>query len=235
MDKRLLSLIKRIPDGKGVVDVGTDHGYIPVYLATHGYTGNILASDINSGPLNSGIQNARNAGVKEKIDFILCDGLNKCPPSAVDTILIAGMGGDTVCGILDRAGWVMDPSYLLILQPMTKAEILRYWLVNNGFKILSEELCEESGKVYQIMTTRFGGHTMLNDAELFTGKYELIHTSPLFRKRLDKLIESTGKNIAGLNKSVDKEKAAWKKLLMKILDELTVMNKCYSEERNADS
>ena len=235
MDKRLLSLIKKIPDGKGVVDVGTDHGYIPVYLASHGYSGNILASDINSDPLSSGMQNARDAGVEKKIGFILCDGLEKCSPAAVDTILIAGMGGDTVCGILDRAGWVSDPSYLLILQPMTKSEILRYWLIHNGFEILSEELCEESGKVYQILTSRFGGCTTLTDAELFTGKYEMIHASELFLKRLDKLEESTGKSIAGLNKSIDNEKTAWKNLLIHIFDELAAMKKRLSEERNADS
>ena len=235
MDKRLLSLIKKIPSGKGMIDVGTDHGYIPVYLAAHGFSGNILASDINSGPLNSGIQNARDAGVEDKIDFILCNGLEKCPPEAVDTILIAGMGGDTISGILDRAAWVMDSAYLLILQPMTKSEILRYWLVNNGFEILSEELCEESGKVYQIIISRFGGYTRLNDAELFIGKYELISASCLFRKKLEKLMESTEKNIAGLEKSVSKEKKPWEKLLIEIHAELVEMNKRYSEENNAVS
>lgn len=229
-----MSLVKSIPAGKGVIDVGTDHGYIPVYLSEHGYSGNILASDINPGPLNSGIQNARDAGVEEKIHFILCNGLEKCPSEAVDTILIAGMGGDTISGILDRSEWIMDRSYLLVLQPMTKAEILRYWLVNNGFEILSEELCEEAGKVYQIITSRWGGYTKLDDAELFTGKYELIHSSGLFRGRITRLIENTGKSIAGLAMSSDAEKNAWKNLLIKIYNELIEMDKRYSEECNAN-
>ena len=235
MDKRFLSLIEKIPDGKGVIDVGTDHGYIPVFLASNGYPGNILASDINPGPLNAGMQNARKAGAEEKIRFILCDGLEKCPPAAVDTVLIAGMGGDTMAGILDRASWVMDRDVLLILQPMTKAEVLRYWLIHNGFEILSEELCKESGKVYQILTSRFGGNTELSDAELFTGKYEQIHTSAHFPQKLKKLIESTGKSIHGLDKSVDHEKDAWKALLMEIYEELTEMNTRLTEERNADN
>lgn len=221
--------------GNGVIDVGTDHGFIPVYLASHGYSGNILASDINPGPLNSGMQNAREAGVEEKIRFILCNGLEKCPPTAVDTILIAGMGGDTMAGILDRASWVMDREVLLILQPMTKAEVLRYWLIHNGFAILSEELCEEGGKVYQIITSRFGGDTKLSDAELFTGKYELIHDSALFPKKLKKLIDGTGKSIEGLEKSVDPGKKAWKALLTEIYEELAEMNNCLTEERNADN
>lgn len=234
MDKRLLSLIEKIPAGKGVIDVGTDHGYVPVYLALHGYEGNILASDINSGPLRTGLQNAQEAGVEDKIGFILCNGLEKCPPEAVDTILIAGLGGDTMAGILDREEWVMDRNYLLILQPMTKAEVLRYWLVHNGFEILSEQLCEEGGKVYQILTSRFGGETKLSDAELFTGKYELIHSCPLFSKKLIRLMENTEKSIAGLEKSADMGKTAWKNLLLKIYNEFAAMNERLTEERNAD-
>lgn len=231
MDKRLLSLIENIPDGRGIIDVGTDHGYIPVYLASHGYQGNIIASDINSGPLNSGMQSAREAGVTDKIDFILCNGLEKCPPEKVDTVLIAGMGGDTISGILDRDEWVMDSRYLLILQPMTKAEVLRYWLVNNGFEILSERLCEDSGRVYQIITSRFGGGTKLSDAELFTGKFELVHSSPLFEKRLNTLIENIGKRISGLEKSSDKGRIAWKKLLVGIHDELLGMREKYNDNK----
>ena len=235
MDNRLLSLIKKIPPGKGVIDVGTDHGIIPVYLASHGYSGNILASDINAGPLSAGIQNAREAGVEEKIRFILCNGLEKCPPSEVDTILIAGMGGDTMAGILDRAEWVADREYLLILQPMTKAEVLRYWLVSNGFEILSEELCEGSGRVYQIITSRFGKSTRLSDAELFTGKFELIRGSALFPGKLARLMENTEKSIAGLEKSSDYGKRAWAELLKKIFSELNEMKKRLTEEENADS
>jgi len=223
MDKRLLSLIDNITDGMGIIDVGTDHGHIPVYLASHGYSGNIIASDINSAPLNSGILNAKDAGVSDRIDFILCNGLEKCPADKIDTILIAGMGGDTICGILDRDEWVMDSRYLLVLQPMTKSEVLRYWLVNNGFEILSEQLCEDTGRIYQIIISRFGGCTKLSDAELFTGEYELVHKSLLFNKRLSKLIENIGKSISGLEKSSDVDKIAWKKLLKEIHDELIEM------------
>lgn len=232
MDKRLLSLAKKIPDGIGVVDVGTDHGYIPVHLASGGYSGNIFASDINSAPLKTGMVNAEEAGVENRISFIHCNGLEKCPRSDIDTILIAGMGGDTICGILDRDEWVMDPAYLLILQPMTKAEILRYWLVNNGFEILSEELCEDGGFTYQIITSRFGGHTELNDAELFVGKYEQIHTSASFSARLSKLIKSTKKSIDGIEKAADENVRSRKRLFEEIYYQLLEMKRKYAEEEH---
>ena len=187
MNKRLKAIFSYISDGIGVVDVGTDHGYIPSALAESGYTGNIIASDINEGPLESARRNADEAGVRDRIEFLLCDGLDGCDPSKVDTIVIAGMGGDTICGILDRAEWCIAPGYKLILQPMTKAEILRFWLINNGFKITNEEYVRD-GILYQIMTAEFGASVRYSDAELYTGKYEAICPDRLFPEYLDRLI-----------------------------------------------
>lgn len=148
--------------------------------------------------------------------------------------MIAGMGGDTICGILDRDEWVMDQTYLLILQPMTKAEILRYWLTNNGFEILSEDLCEDGGRVYQIITSRFGAFTALNDAELFIGKYEQIRNSPLFYGRLLKLIKNAEKSLSGMEKAAGKDALARKKLMKEIYWQYIEMKARYMEENNAD-
>lgn len=73
----------------------------------------------------------------------------------MDTIVIAGMGGDMICRILDEAEWCMSGKYKLILQPMTKQDILRYWLVNNGFEICRELIAEDAGVLYQILTDAF--------------------------------------------------------------------------------
>ena len=93
MNKRLEEIYALIGEGRGLVDVGTDHGYIPAALAKSGYSGKIIASDINPGPLQAARRSAESAGVADKIDFLLCDGLDGCDPSAIDTIVIAGMGG----------------------------------------------------------------------------------------------------------------------------------------------
>lgn len=187
MNKRLKAISSHISDGTGVIDVGTDHGYIPAALAEGGYTGKIIASDINEGPLESARRNAKETGVLDQIDFMLCDGLEKCDPSKIDTIVIAGMGGDTICGILDRAEWCIAPGYKLILQPMTKAEILRFWLINNGFMIISEEYIRD-GNLYQILAAEFGPSVRYSDAELYTGKYETVCLDRLFPEYLEKLI-----------------------------------------------
>lgn len=202
MNKRLEKIYEYISDGVGIVDVGTDHGYLPVHLAQNGYTGNIIATDIRPKPLDAARRSAEAASQSARIYFLLCDGLELCSPDMVDTIVIAGMGGDTICGILDRAEWSWSSKYLHIYQPMTKPHVLRYWLIYNGFEILSEGLVRDSGLIYPVIVARFGGVTKLTDGELFVGGYELLKDEPLFEefcahqiKRLEKIlngIESSG-------------------------------------------
>lgn len=201
MNKRLELIASILPHGRGFADVGTDHGYLPVYMVQHGYSGKIIASDINEGPLSTAVASARQAGVEDRICFRLCDGLDGCGSEELDTVVIAGMGGDTICGILDRADWVMSRDILLILQPMTKAEVLRYWLANNDFAICGEWLIEENGEIYQILSACFGARTPLSDAELFTGKYELAVGNALFPVQLAALIKRFERAAAGMSKA----------------------------------
>lgn len=170
MSKRLDLLYEMIPqNGKGIIDVGTDHGIIPIRLALSGYAGNIIASDIGIGPLKSAELNASSRGVQNKIQFRLCDGLDLCNPDEIDCILIAGMGGDTICGILDRAEWIFDASYTFLFQPMTKPEVLRYWLIHNEFMINQEGLVQEDGHIYQIIRASLGKSKSMLDAEYMIG------------------------------------------------------------------
>ena len=198
MNKRLETIVDMVQNGRGLIDVGTDHGYLPVCLARRGYTGLLFASDINDAPLASARKTAREALVEDRIEFLLCDGLDGCPPEKIDTIVIAGMGGDLICRILDRAEWCLNEAYTLILQPMTKAEVLRYWLVNNGFSLQEERIVCDGGKLYQVILSRYTGNMSLNDAELFAGAYENICAEPLCAEWLDSLILRFEKEERGL-------------------------------------
>ena len=229
MNKRLMTIADRIPEGIGFIDVGTDHGYLPVYMAQNGYTGNIIASDINAGPLSAAERTAMDAGVYERLEFLLCDGLKLCDYNRVDTIVIAGMGGDMICHILDNAEWCMDSRYKLILQPMTKAEVLRYWLVNNGFSITAENLVSDSGFLYQIIDTRFGGKTELNDAELFVGRYELSCDKELYRKQLDAIFRRIEKAAANMEQSRNVDSSFRLRLYRDILSQLEMIRRSYDE------
>ena len=177
MSNRLELIASFVKNGIGVADVGTDHGYIPVMLVKRGYKGNIIATDINEGPLNKAKQSLIEAGCEEAVELILCNGLDGCESEKIDTIIVAGMGGDTITGILDRAEWCAREDIKLILQPVTKPEILRYWLVNNDFRITNEAQAEENGTVYQIICAVPGRDCRYKDSELFIGRYDLIKGS----------------------------------------------------------
>ena len=175
MNNRLYKICSYIHDGVGVIDVGTDHGYLPIELCLREYKGNIIASDINEDPLNKAIRAAEEAGFSDRISFKLCDGLAMCEPSSVDSIVIAGMGGDTICGILEAAAWCFDSKYTLYLQPMSKSEILRSWLCSNGFGIICEDIVIDNDTMYQIISAKFGSKSALNEAELYIGS-KSVHT-----------------------------------------------------------
>ena len=185
MNRRLLLIAENIENSLGFVDVGTDHGYLPVYMAQNGYSGKIYASDINLDPLKKAIKHAADNGLEDRISFSLADGLHSCPKDEIDTIVIAGMGGDMILKILDETEWCMSDKYKLILQPMSKSEVLRYWLVYNEFEINTEILVDENNTIYQIIVARFGGNTKLNDAELFIGKKDLAADAELYRKQFE--------------------------------------------------
>lgn len=226
MNKRLLLISEYIDDGKGMVDVGTDHGYLPVYLAKQGYTGNIYASDINADPLNKAIKHAAEAGLEDRIKFSLSDGLSACPPEEIDTIVIAGMGGDMIVKIMDEGYWCLDERYKLILQPMSKAEILRYWLVYNGFEITDERIVDENNTNYEIIVTRFGGMTKLNDAELYIGKHELTPDKELYLSQLKALNKRFERAVKDM-KNGEQTPQSRLKLFEEILEQLKEMDKKY--------
>ena len=200
--KRLDEIYKLINRGKGVADVGTDHGEIPVRLALSDYPGTIFASDIHALPLETARRRAAEAGVEDRIHFSCSDGLEDCEEDSVDTIIIAGLGGDTICSILDRTEWTMSDRVSLILQPMTKGEVLRYWLTCNGYSIEKELIILENGSLFRILLARFSDrNTFLTDAELFLGQKTLAENKAAYTDYTQKELYRVKKKINGMEES----------------------------------
>ena len=112
LQPRLQCIASLVPQGARLADVGTDHGYLPVWLLQHGRIESAIASDINALPLDHARATAREYGVTERMDFRLCPGLAKIKAEECDAIAIAGMGGETILGILEAAPWTHE--YLLL-------------------------------------------------------------------------------------------------------------------------
>ncbi len=195
LSPRLALVASLVPHGSIPADVGTDHGYIPAWLLSNGVVSRCIATDINAGPLESARRTLARAGVLDRCELILCDGLAGCQENRADTVIIAGMGGDNISGILSRAPWTGTDT-LLILQPMSKAEHLRAWLCENGFEIISEHLVRDAGKIYPVITARACAQSMrLSDAEMVIGRLPQVAREELFQTFLDAIIDKYQKAI----------------------------------------
>lgn len=146
-----------VRDGVFVVDVGTDHAYLPIELARRGRVRGILACDIVEGPLENARKNISAVGLDSIIKLRQSDGLSRVGPHEADDIIIAGMGGDLIARIIAAAEWVKEGRHNLILQPVTSADDLRDWLCDNGFQIAAERAVLDSGRLYTVMLVSYSG------------------------------------------------------------------------------
>ena len=218
LSKRLAAIAKLVPQSGGAADIGTDHGLIAVWLCLRGQE-RVIAADINREPLEHARQTAKEHACEEIISFVLCNGLESIDESAADSIIIAGMGGELIADILAQAPWSKKKT--LILQPMTKADELRKWLFESGYKITHEELVFD-GRLYEIITATGGEDLPYSPAEYLTGHHELIAGDPLFPQRLDGLTEKLRRAIAGLE-SAAADQAERLHSQRELLDELLKM------------
>lgn len=200
LQPRLHAISSLVPDGAKLVDVGTDHGFIPVRLLLDDRIRTAIASDIGAAPLDHARRTAEQFGVTERMDFRLCDGLCGILEDEVDTVVIAGMGGDNIAAILSAAPWTRNGS-LLLLQPMSKAEVLRRYLPENGYRVIAEQLVADKGVIYPILTVRGGEMPPATESQTWGGF--LLQSDPLRNCYLDEQILRLRRAASGLGKAKD--------------------------------
>lgn len=167
---RLKTIASLVPFGARVCDVGTDHGYLSIYLKQSGISNRIIASDLRPAPLASAKNNMENLNVTG-IDLRLGSGLETVQKDEVDTVIIAGMGGEVISAILSECDWIKSKNYTLILQPTTSAEVLRKYLYETGFETIEEIPIAENGKLYAIMKCQFSNTPCkMEDSFYYIGK-----------------------------------------------------------------
>ena len=199
LQPRLQLLADMVPEGCRLADVGTDHGYLPVYLLQRRRIRGAVAADIGAEPLAHARRTAEAYDV-EGIDFRLCDGLRDIAPDEVDTVVIAGMGGETIIAILEGAAWTKDGAHTLLLQPMTKAADLRYWLAVNGYNFTKERLVWDKNYLYPVLCVTGGGTPQaLTERQALTGV--ALDNDPLYREYLTQQADKLRRTAEGLRRS----------------------------------
>ena len=190
LSKRLRAIANFVPVGAKVADIGTDHGYIPVWLAQNQVAQMLAAADINVGPLEHAKETAAQYGVSEHIRFALCSGLEFEGSSEYDTVIIAGMGGELIASILEAAPWTNQKDITLILQPNSRIPHLVRWLTEHGFMIADVSLVKDAGKLYQILVVKPGrGAPVLSEARGLVNRLYFEKKDPLLGEYLDSLLK----------------------------------------------
>jgi len=151
LSKRLQAIADLIRKDASVADIGTDHGYLPVFLAQTGIVKRIIASDISAASLSTARRSAMEFEVTDDITFLVAPGLDGIAHTDVDTIVIAGLGGETILSILESALWTKSHDVTLILQPQTKIALLCKFLYDNGYEIIQTKSILEKRKCYTVI------------------------------------------------------------------------------------
>lgn len=151
LSKRLSAVAQLVTITGILADVGTDHGYIPVYLAGKERIEKAIAMDVNQGPLERAQEHIRQYGLENCIETRLSDGLQALKPNEADGIVIAGMGGNLMKRILVQGEQVAHTAKELILQPQSEIMEFRKFLWESGYSITAEDMVLEDGKYYPMM------------------------------------------------------------------------------------
>lgn len=156
LGERLQTIADMVPSGVSLADIGTDHAYLPIYLAENSIITHAVAGDIHHGPYISAKNAVAAAQLDNSISVRQGNGLEVVNPGEAEVVVIAGMGGGNITDILSSRPTITATVRRLILQPMIGAAVVRMWLHTNNWQIVNEQLVVEDGKLYQIIAAEPG-------------------------------------------------------------------------------
>ncbi len=190
LSARLSAIAESLPRGGIICDIGSDHGALPLYLLKHDLVSKAIVTDLNPLPLKRAKESLTEHGVAHRAKFVLTDGIKDVLSMSPDALVIAGMGGETIVGILERGLAYLKVGTFFVLQPMTKNAELRAFLYQNGFHFENEALVKENGKFFHVFFVRFVGEEK-NSAnfDCFLGEFipkmrsDVAHEYLLYRKK----------------------------------------------------
>lgn len=152
LSPRLKKIAEQINAGETMADIGTDHGFLPIYLWENKICPKVIMADISSGSLSKARENCEMYDPDARFDLRLGSGIEVLKEAEVDAVVMAGMGGILMTEILEKDIKKSLSFRKLILQPRKDVGKLRYWLFNNGFSITNEALVREGKYICEIIT-----------------------------------------------------------------------------------
>jgi len=188
LSKRLEQVAAFVPEGSRLADIGTDHGYVPIFLISEGKIDRALAMDVRKGPLARAGEHILEYGFQHRIETRLSDGLRMLRPGEADAVVIAGMGGELMIRIISEGRHVWDCVRVWILSPQSDLDKVRHFLADHGFLITEETMLTEDGKYYTVMRVIRGTMKYAREIDYLYGNCLITAGHPVLADYLDKEI-----------------------------------------------
>ncbi len=200
---------------ESVADIGTDHGYIPAYLLDEGICTGAILTDIAAGPLQRAKSHFEEYGLNA--EFRQGPGLEIIENGEVSSVIIAGMGGETITDILGKDIEKSHSFRRIIIQPRTYIGELRVWLSENGFRFTDYALCRENKRICEIMAVE-PGYAEIKENPVFS-EFLLSRKDPLTKEYIERMIRSKKSILKEIKKSKDNSE-----LEKQFADEISFLN-----------
>lgn len=212
LSKRLQGVVNLMPEAHTICDVGCDHGYVAITFIQKGIAKQVIAMDVNIGPLEQAKRNAGIYGVEKQLDFRLSDGLDKVTPGEAEAFLCAGMGGRLMVHIMEQGHQVMSQMKGAVLQPQSELSLVRRYVYDLGWHIEREDMVFEAegdgpGKYYPMMYIVPGAEPMPSEEALTYGPLLLAERHPVLMQYLTFSLEHKEKLYQRLTKQGTSEQA----------------------------
>jgi tRNA (adenine22-N1)-methyltransferase len=226
LGERLRMVADLVGDFRRLADIGSDHAYLPVWLVLQGKADFVIAGEIQQGPLEAAQRTINEMALEDCIEVRLGDGLAVVRSGEIDAVVIAGMGGASIRGILERSPQIVNNLSRVVCQPMTGAAGLRRWLMEHDWLIDAEELVSEDGRLYEMFAARPGKIALPDDLLLEVGPLLWQNRHPLLPIQIERLLQQYQLRVDAMQHSVAPAVAAQKQLWQQKIIQLEAMRTC---------
>ncbi len=202
LSMRLERVAAQVPVGARLADIGSDHAYLPVALLRRGVITAAVAGEVASTPFQAAERTVRENGLEQHVSVRLADGLAAIKPAdRITAISVCGMGGETIRDILEGGKAHLNGGERLILQPNGGEQPLRRWLMDNGYRIVGEELLRENRFYYEIIIAERTGPVAYTAEQLYFGPLQMHARSPEFLAKWQRMLRQKHKTLASFEQA----------------------------------
>lgn len=202
LSMRLERVAAHVPADARLIDIGSDHGYLPVALVQRGLIASAVAGEVALTPFQAAARTVREYGLEGQVSVRLADGLAAIEAGdAITAISLCGMGGETIRDILQAGRAQLNGGERLIMQPNGGELELRQWLMDNGYRIVAEEVLRENRFDYEIIVAEPDGPVIYSAEQLYFGPVQLQVRSPAFLSKWQRILRHRQQTLSGFAKA----------------------------------